>query len=360
MMFRTNKFLVGKLQLVCAAFVIFTGCSDEEQASATPKVRPAKLVSVQAASNQRDLTFPAIIRAAQSAELTFQVSGEVRKLDVIEGMEVEEGTMISQLDQSNALNRLAQAQAEYENTQAEYKRAEQLVNKGGVSQSDLDSRKTKRDIARVSRDVARKSLNDTVLHAPFSGVISRVYVEQFQNVQSKEPVVVLQSHQIEAIVNIPGTILARSLQFEPINTSVVLDAAPEVEIPAEFRESSGQADLNTQTYELSFTFSAPEDLLILPGMTAILKTTLVMNGLKDLIPDGIAVPLASVLAEGEQTYVWVVDEETMAVAKRQVVVGPDPGEIVTVVDGLSGGETIVAAGVSFFHEGTVVRPWTPE
>ena len=354
-MLRITKFLI-----TCIAFVIFTGCADSEETLSARKARPAKLVSVQAASNRRDLSFPAIIRASQSAELTFQVSGEVRKLDVIEGMEVEKGTVIAQLDQRDAQNGLAQVQAEYENAEAEYRRAEQLIGRGGISQSDLESRKTRRDVARVSRDVAEKALSDTVLRAPFSGGISRVYVEQFQNVQSKEPVAVLQSHKTEAIVNIPGTIVARSLQFEPIDTSVVLDAAPEVEIPAEFREASGQADPDTQTYQLSFTFDPPEDLLILPGMTATLKTTLAMNGVKDMIPDGIAVPLASILAEGGQTYVWVVDENTMAVARREVVVGPEPGAMVTVVDGLSGGETIVAAGVSFLHEGTVVRAWAPE
>ena len=355
MMFPTRRnYLVSLLCLVSV------GCSDSEEEASIAQIRPAKLVTVEAASSQRDLTFPAVVRALKSTELTFQVNGEIKELNVIGGIEIEQGTVIARLDQRDAQNSLARAQAEYENAESEYNRAAQLIDRGGISRSDLDDRRTQRDIARVSLNTAEKALSDTVLKAPFSGAVSQVYVEQFQNIQAKEPILVLQSEKVEALVNIPGTIVARAPQFEPINTRVILDAAPELEIAAEFHESSGQADPNTQTYEISFTFDPPEDLLILPGMTATLKTTLVLTGVKDLAPEGIAVPIASILAEGDQNYVWVVNKATMAVAKQPVTVSPDAGDMVRVTQGLKGGETIVAAGVSFFHEGTLVRPWVAE
>ena len=70
-MFGAHHFLVTKVLFVSALFTLLASCSDNQETSASPKVRPAKLVKVQVASNQRDLSFPAIIRAAQSAELTF-------------------------------------------------------------------------------------------------------------------------------------------------------------------------------------------------------------------------------------------------------------------------------------------------
>ena len=344
-----------------AAFlVVSTSCSNGAQETRDVKIRPAKLTTVEVASSERDLTFPAVVRAARSAELTFQVNGEIRELNVLEGAEITKNDIIAQLDQRNAQNALAQAKAEYTNAQAEYERAERLVAQDAISQSALDARRTQRDIARVSLSTAEKALNDTVLRAPFSGSISRVFVEQFQNVQLKEPIAVLQSDEIEAIVNVPGTIIARIPQLEPVGTRVILDAAPDVEIPATFRESSGLADENTQTYQISFTFEPPADLLILPGMTATIRTTFVFKGAKDILPEGVAAPLSSILAEGNQTYVWVVDDESMTISKQPVTVGPDAGDMVTVVNGLEGGETIVAAGVSFFHEGMQVRAWTPE
>ena len=346
--------------LVCAASALSAACSPNAEEQSPDVVRPAKLVTVEAASSRRDLTFPAVIEAARSAELTFQLAGQIVELNVLEAQEVEEGFLIAKLDQRNALNALAQAQAEYDNAAAEFARATRLASRDAIAQSTLDARKTQRDVARVALSNAQKALNDTVINAPFDGAISRVYPQQFQNVQAKEPIVVIQSDKVEAVVNVPGTIISRMPQLVSVGSKVQLDAAPGIEIPATFKEASGVADEATQTYKVAFEFEPPEDLLILPGMTATLAAGFLFNGAEDIAPQGISAPLSSILAEGEDTYVWVVDPETQRVEKTRVNVGAADGENVVIVAGLDGGEQIVATGVSFLHEGMEIRPWTPE
>ncbi|MEL6858358.1 MAG: efflux RND transporter periplasmic adaptor subunit [Pseudomonadota bacterium] len=338
------------------------GCSGntDTSADAPPITRPAKLIEVEAASNQRDLSFPAVIRAAQSAELTFQVAGEIREVNVLEGDEVIEGTVVAKLDQRDALNRLAQAKAEFDNATTEFERAERLAAQDAISRSVLDSRRTQRDVADASYRTAQKAVSDTILKAPFDGAISTVSGRQFQNVQAKESIAVLQSEEVEAVINIPGTIIARIPQLEPVGVRVKLDAAPDAEIVAQFKEASGEADPSTQTYEISFSFIPPEDLFILPGMTATVESSFLFNGVEDFVAEGIAVPLSAILAEGADKFVWVVDGTTMKISKRGVSVQSDAGDYVTVTEGLMGGETIVAAGVSFFHDGMTVRRWVPE
>ena len=70
-------------------------------------------------------------------------------------------------------------------------------------------------------------------------------------------------------------------------------------------------------------------------------------------------PLNAILAEGDARDVWLVDD-AMTLRKTAVTLGADLDESVTVTSGLSGGETIVAAGVSFLHEGMTVREWVEE
>ncbi|MEL6371042.1 MAG: efflux RND transporter periplasmic adaptor subunit [Pseudomonadota bacterium] len=312
------------------------------------------------ASNQRDLTFPAVIRAAQSAELTFQTAGEIRELNFVESDDVKEGDVIAKLDQRNAINSVSQAEAEYRNAEAEYARAQRLVERDAISRSVLDARRTQRDIAKAALSNAEKALSDTELVAPFDGGISRVFVEQFQNIQAKEPIAVIQSSNVEAVINVPGTIVAQIPLLEPLGTTVVLDAAPDLMIQATLSEAAGQADENTQTYEVKFGFEPPTDLFILPGMTATVTSSFEFDRAASFVPSGIAVPLSSILAEGDDTYVWRVNEADMTVSKTKVQVGSDAGQSVVVTSGLSGGEQIVAAGVSFLHEGMQVRPWAPE
>ncbi len=349
----------GFVLKVCAPFILIgaAACSSEAEAPREPGARPAKLVTVEAASNRRSANYPAVIRAARSSELTFQVGGQIEELAVIEGQDVEQGNIIGRLDQRDFLNNLAQSRSQFENTETEYQRARRLVAQDAISRSVLEGRKSQRDIARAALDTAEKALSDTVLKAPFSGGIARVYVEQFQNVQPQEPVVSLQSSGVEAIIHIPASIVAFVPQFTPISTKVILDAAPGVLIPAEFKEASGQADPNTQTYEVSFTFTPPEDLLILPGMTATLQTFLELNNGSSLATQGVSAPLAAIVAEGDERFVWIVDPDEMTVSKRTIIVGDSVGENIAIISGLEAGETIVAAGGSYLHEGMKVRSW---
>ena len=267
---------------------------------------------------------------------------------------------MAKLDQRDALNRLSQAKAEFDNATSEFERAERLAAEDAISRSVLETRRTQRDVADAAYRTAQKAVSDTVLKAPFEGVISTVSGRQFQNVQAKESIAVLQSEEVEAVINIPGTIIARIPQLEPVGVRVKLDAAPDAEIVAQFKEASGEADPSTQTYEISFSFIPPEDLFILPGMTATVESSFLFNGADDLVAEGIAVPLSAILAEGDETFIWLVDETTMKISKRRVIAQSDAGDYVTVTDGLDGGETIVAAGVSFFHDGMTVRRWVPE
>lgn len=343
----------------CMAFFMIAGCGEPSTEEAQTNVRPAKLLTVGAASQERDLVLPAVVRATQSAELTFPVAGEVRELEVLESQNVARGDVIASLDPTNARNALAQAQAELDNATSEFNRARRLREQDAISQSALETRETQLEVTQAAVNNARKALADTVIRAPFDGVISRVYVEQFQNVQAKEAIAVIQSGDTEVIVNVPGTIIARAKQLQPVGTTVILDAAPNVPIPAVFREIAGQADPSTQTYQTSFTFEAPENLVILPGMTATLRSTFLIDGVPDIALAGVAVPIDAIVSEGELRYVWIVNE-AMQLERREVQVAPDVSDQVTVTSGLAAGETIVSAGGSFMAEGMTVRAWSPE
>ena len=354
--------MVGYLRLVAVVLLTaaLASCGETSAPEIAEAVRPAKLVTVGNASQSRNLSFPAVVRAAQSAELTFPIPGQVVELNVLEGEEIERGAIIAKLDQRDAQNNLSQAQAEYQNAESEYRRPPRLRDQDAISQSVLEQRQTQLEVRQAAVDTARKALEDTVIRAPFSGGVSRVLIEQFQNVQAKEAIVVLQSGETEAIIDIPGQIIARIPQLEPVNTRVILDAAPNLEIPAVFREASGQADPNTQTYQISFTFEPPDGLLILPGMTATVRSTFNFKGTNgDIVAPGIAVPLDAILAEGPDRFVWVVGDD-MRLQKRAVQLGQDVTDSVTVTSGLEGDETIVAAGVSFLAEGMQVREWQPD
>jgi multidrug efflux pump subunit AcrA (membrane-fusion protein) len=157
-------------------------------------------------------------------------------------------------------------------------------------------------------------------------------------------------------VNVPGSFVLNSNRVRYFNVFVELDAAPGRRFPASFREATAQADSSTQTFEGHFSFDAPADLVVLTGMTATLffDTELIDE---DTSTEGASVPLAAIMAEGDQRFVWVVNGPGRVLERRNVTVAEGIGETLVVTDGLEEGETIVAAGGAYLEAGDKVRPW---
>ncbi|MEM9739785.1 MAG: efflux RND transporter periplasmic adaptor subunit [Pseudomonadota bacterium] len=348
-----RRFLSG-LVIVSAVLV---GCSPDETIETAPVIRPAKLVEVETGAQVQTVSLPAIVGAADSSILTFQVSGLLEEITLVEGTEVQRGQVLAQLDPRDFRNSVASARATYDNALAEFERAERLITENAISRSILDERRSDRDVARASLDSALKQLDDTTIRAPFSGVVADIHVESFENVGAQQAVLTLQSAgDAEAIVQVPASLVINSERLQPIDIFLELDAAPGLRMPAAFVEAASAADSTTQTFEARFGFTPPDDLVILPGMTGLIE-----GRFESTSQDGeeaaevISVPLSAILSEAGETYTWLVDMQTMTVSKQQITVGPGVGEAVRIVAGLEDGDVIVGAGGAYLYEGSEIR-----
>lgn len=344
------------LFLVMCAPLALSGCGGATKEASSSEPRPAKLMTLSQASNQTSNSLPAVVRSVRTTELAFQVGGQIVEWNALDGAIFQQGDVIARLDSRSFEAAVAQAEAQFANAKSEYDRALRLIEEDAISRSVVESREAQVQVAQASLDTARKNLSDTVLRAPFSGGVGRTYVEQFQNVGPQQPVLVLQSRAVDAVVNVPASFVLNSQRTRYFDTFVELDAAPDRRIEATFREALGQADSATQTFEAHFSFIPPSDLLVLTGMTATLYFTIedIEQGDESR---GVAVPLASVMAEGDTRYVWVVKGADKVLERRNVTLAEGVGEMIVVTSGLDVGETIVEAGGAYLQAGDRVRPW---
>lgn len=352
-----SKFLCLLPILVSVAFLASCSKKQEDQPRES-SVRPVKLLTIADANTVRSSRYPAVIDAARMSELSFQVGGLLEELPVKEAQSVEQGALIARLDQRDYRSKLDSIKAQFDNTEAEYQRAVRLAKEDAIARSVLEQRKSQRDVAKAQLDSAQKSLSDTELRAPFSGIIVKVPVENLQNVQSGQVVAMLMSEGgLEAAINLPARIIAQVPTREQRGAYVLLDATPEKRIEATFKEASLVADATSQTYVVTFAFERPEDLIILPGMNA---TVELVSSPKETagVDCRVSVPLAAVLSDGSAQYVWAVDDETMRVSKRGITIEEGVGDMLIVTEGLKAGETIAGAGATYLSEGMQVRPWT--
>ncbi|MEM1036262.1 MAG: efflux RND transporter periplasmic adaptor subunit [Pseudomonadota bacterium] len=354
---RQKRDYVPSACIIIAVLVLASACSQQTEDTFEAKPRPIKLIVTEKAGTEFPVSFPAVVEASQSSVLTFQVSGLLQDLPVREGQQLNRGDLIGRLNQRDFQSNLNSARAQYENADTEYQRASRLAEQDAISRSVLDQRKSQRDITFAAFQTAQKALDDTVLRAPFDGSVAEIFTENFQNVSAQEPIITLQSGgSVDAVVDVPARIVARVPEIDPIGTVMTLDAAPNIEIEAEFKESSGQSDPTTQTYRARFSFDPPDNLLVLPGMTGKIESRFVYSG--DDIDFGVSVPASAILSDGEARFVWVVDQDSMTVSKRPVTLAVERFvETVSVIEGLEGGEVIAGAGASYLVDGMEVRAW---
>jgi RND family efflux transporter MFP subunit len=348
----------GLVVMMILALGLLGGCREKKVEKKPEIIKPVKLTVVKESGVKLDRTFPGKVRAARRSVLSFKVSGPLVKLPVDEGQFVKKGELIAQIDQRDFINAVNEARARYREAEQQFKRYKELYAKQQVSRADYDRYRAARDVARAQLADARNALGDTSLKAPFDGVISKRYVENFYKVKAKEPIVNLQDiSEIEVLVDVPERVIAEIRDSGTVSLKASFDFLPGKSFPLKVKEYSTQADPATLTYQVVLLLKRPEGANILPGMSC-----WVSSQIRD--PEGqmssqITIPAIAVLdAPGNHPYVWVFDEKAGVVHKREVKIGSLEGSSrITIKEGLKPGEQVVIAGVTKLKEGMKVRPW---
>lgn len=340
------------------ALAAVTSCStDDAEQTREPPARPVKLLTLSAASDLQTSRYPAVVSAGRFGELSFQVGGLIEEVAVVEAQEVNEGDLIARLDQRDFQSNVASARSQFRNAEDEYQRAVRLVQEDAMARSVLEQRQAQRDVARAQLDTAEKALEDSVLRAPFSGVVAQVPIRERETVAAGQPIAALiDVGSLEVTVDLPARVITESQEVEDRGSVVILEAAPDTRIVATFKEANLLADTASQTYGVTFSFEPPEDRVVLPGMNAIVELSSARRS-DASAGSRKSVPVSAIASDGTSTYVWVVDQESMTVSRRDVTVADGIGEYAIVTEGLAPGDTIATAGASFLAEGMQVRPW---
>ncbi|MFV8825315.1 efflux RND transporter periplasmic adaptor subunit [Thauera sp. WH-2] len=334
-------------------------------AAVVEAARPALIVTVAETAAREAVRLSGRVRAARRAELSFDVPGFVDEFSLEEGRPVKAGEVVARLDERIYRSRLDAARAEFERAKNDLARYQRLWDsEQAVARAEVDDRRARLEAARTSLAAAERDLADTVIKAPFPGVITRRRIEPFTNVQAKQPIAELQDlNALEVVVNVPERLVRRmrpqqgAVAFLEGDRAVAGDAgAPRQALSLELKSFAAEADPLTQTYAVVLAVrSVPAGVNLLPGMAVSVEAA-DAEAEAAAAAATIRVPLAAVSADAQgQPGVWVVGQDGR-VTRRPVHTGAIVGADMVVASGLASGERIVAAGVGALREGMAVRP----
>ena len=362
----------GATLLLLLGTALLSGCA-EEAPPAKEVIRPVRAIEVADASAFKARRFPGRARAAQEVELSFRVSGPIIALPLKVGDAVERGDLVARIDPRDFNVQVKNVQAQLQQAQAAAKKAVADVarldgvrarNPAFVAQVDYDAAIQARDAAaanvealRASLTSAKDQLEDATLKAPFDGIVVDTYVENFEEVRARQPIVrIVDDSRIEFVVNVPENLI--SLVPGVRGVQVEFDAFPGQPVPATIKEVGTEASATTRTYPVTLAMEQPEGRRILPGMAG----SAFGEPPAGALAAGVEVPMSAVFTDagGEQSYVWVIDAQASTVARRSVRAGEVTERGVRVTEGLSPGEWVATAGVHYLREGQKVRLLEPK
>lgn len=362
--------------------------------SAAPTVSVAvarPLASGSSAAGASILDASGYVVARRQATVSAKITGKLEQLFIEEGQHVKENEVVAKLDATNASAALLQAKAGV--TQAEatlaqakaaaeditpiYRRNEKLAATGVISHEALetskgtfDARQTDLAVARgnlavrqAALEVAQRDMDDTIVRAPFSGVVTT------KNAQPGEIVsplsqgggftrsgicTLVDMDSLEVEVDVSENFIGRVRANEP--AVLKLNAYPDWQIPAYVIAVIPTADRSKATVKVRVGFKS-RDARILPEMGARVSflSRPEQAGSNASASAGVAVPPDAVQAGGDAGTGTVFVLHDDKVERRTVKLGARNEDGQIVLSGLAPGERVAVGAPAQLADGARVR-----
>lgn len=329
--------------------------------------------------------------ARRQATVSAKITGKLSQLFIEEGVHVNEGDVVAKLDDRNATAALLQAKAgvaQAQSTLAQakaaaadvtpiYERDRKLASAGVISTTALEQSKATYDarqtdvgvaegnlaVRNAALEIARRDLDDTIVRAPFTGVVTT------KNAQPGEIVSPLSAgggftrsgictlvdmDSLEVEVDVSENFISRVQANEP--ATLKLNAYPDWDIPAYVIAVVPTADRSKATVKVRVGFKS-RDPRILPEMGARVSfLSRASNGAGGSArPGGVTLPPDAVQASAGAAMgvVYVLHDDT--VERREVKLGARSAEAQTVLAGVAAGDRVAVGDFTKLSDGARVK-----
>lgn len=362
---RLSGVVVGLILIIGAVIAVVTIRMAKPEEDLIVPIRPVKTFVVGQRPEIEIRNYPGKISADKQVTLAFQVNGPIIELPVKKGERVKRGDLLVRVDQRDYISALSSAKAKLNKTEKHLARIKKSVDSGAVSKTDLTNAEASYEMAMANYETHKKALEDTSIYAQFDGIIGDVLVDIYQNVQAKEPVLILQDItilEIEADVPESRVIISQPKNYEIEKVSsryaAIFDHLPNMEFEVNFKEVATKADPLTQTYLVVFTMQAPDYATILPGMTVTLREY--RSLITDKTDQTFIIPASSFMINSDGDYqVWKIlkniKDDNYTARKFTIRVEDMKKDLVVVTYGLEKNDRIALAGINFLQDGQQVR-----
>lgn len=285
--------------------------------------------------------------------------GRVLSVPVEPGQWVRAGQVLAVIDRSVQTQQTASssaqiqvARADAQLAEANLQRALQLVDRGFISQADVDRLTATRDAANARVRVAEAQLGERQARnaqlnivAPAAGLLLTRAVEPGQVVSPGSGVLfsIARGGEMEVLANVGEAELS---QIPLGATGTVTPVGTEQQLTCQVWQKSPV--INEQTRQGTARCAMSYNAALRPGGFATIQ-------LNSGAVVAARLPESAVLSDDKGSYVYIVGDDNKVV-RRDIVLGTISNEGITVSSGLQGNERVVARAGGFLTVGETIRP----
>jgi RND family efflux transporter MFP subunit len=329
------------------------------------------------------------VTARRQATVSAKITGKVTEVLIEEGMRVEEGAVLARLDDAEtkaqlglaraqltaARSQLAEIRAQLVQAERDYARTQELAEKQFIAAQALDAALAQRDmlrarlgssqeqvkVAQEAVDVAQVQLDNTVIRAPFSGM---VVAKAAQPGEMISPIsagggftrtgigTIVDMDSLEIQVDVNEAYINRVTPGQPVEAT--LNAYPDWKIPAAVIAIIPTADRSKATVKVRIAIKT-KDARVVPDMgvrVAFLNPAPAASKPAPA-PAGVLVPVEAIREEGGAGAVFAYAGDR--VERRRVTLGQNLGANRQVLSGLREGERVVLSPPPSLKDGDAVK-----
>ena len=340
----TKLYLLGAAILI-VGFFWWLFLSDDELKEVTTFTVKSLQMSDSSATSILDAS--GYVVARRRATVSSKMTGKVMKVFIEEGMYVEEGQILAQLDDSTMKADLNYSQSQLNEAMRIFNRTQELAKDDLASQASLDAARASVEGLEALNEVRKQVVQDMKILAPFSGV---VVFKAAQPGEMISPVsagggftntgicTIVDMDSLEVEVDVNEAFINRVKPGQPVVTN--LNAYPKWDIPSEVIAIIPTADRNKATVKVRIALLEKDDR-VLPDMgsrVSFLKKVETQN--REEVKEGVMIPLAALASEDDQFIVQVINGSQIKLTKVKVV--EETANYARVTEGLTSGMTVVA------------------
>lgn len=284
-------------------------------------------------------------RAERVGALTWRGRDYPQGATLAEGEPIAAGEPIVYLNKDLLQARHDRAAAQFDYDEREFRRIQDLFERGSTSKTELDDARTRRDVSKAALDEVLRELERTTVTAPVSGILNRLPMEVGEYAGPGDVVAeIVVMDRVKVVVDIPE----RDVHFLKVGDAVTIVAlAPEERsLTGRITYINAVADPGTRTTRIEVLVDNYGHLL---RSGQIVRARLTRRVLRDVI----MIPLGSVIPLERGRAVYVVRDGKAE--RRDVELGVIKGRDVQVLSGLAAGDQLIVEGHRYVGPGQPVK-----